>query len=366
MGDESDGSRLRDLERDPSLAFAQSQPRLSVVVPAHDSGVDLARCLDALIASDLPRNEWELIVVDDSSDDSTPEIARSKADRVIRLEGGARGPAFARNRGAESAGAPIVAFVDADVMVHPDALRLTLGHFDEAHITAVFGSYDDAPSAPGFVSQYRNLLHHYVHQHSARAVESFWAGCGAIRKEIFTGIGMFDEKRYRRPEMEDVELGYRLRDQRHDILLDPRILCTHCKHWTLGGMVRSDFARRGVPWTRLLVERKMLLSPRGLSLGVSQRAGAITATMFAALTLAALIWGGMPLVLLAAGALAAFAIASRDFLGWLAGTRGLSFTLAAIPLHLLYNLVAVSAVAWGSTESLFRGPSARASYTRRQ
>ena len=78
---------MRDLERDPSVAFPSNTPRLSVVVPAHNSSADLRHCLDALDASDLPRATWELIVVDDSSDDSTPDVAQGSADHVIRLTG---------------------------------------------------------------------------------------------------------------------------------------------------------------------------------------------------------------------------------------------------------------------------------------
>ncbi|HVD60654.1 MAG TPA: glycosyltransferase family 2 protein, partial [Gemmatimonadaceae bacterium] len=176
----------RDLERDPSPAL-----RLSVVVPAHDMSRDLPHCIAALEASDLPRDSWELIVIDDSL---------------------GRGPAFARNRGIEKANSSVVAFVDADVMVHHDALRILLNHFEDESVTAVFGSYDTSPLAPGIVSQYRNLLHAYVHQHAPGDVESFWAGCGAARKQSLIAIGMFDEKRFTRPEMEDVELGYRMRD----------------------------------------------------------------------------------------------------------------------------------------------------------
>ncbi len=50
-------------------------------------------------------------------------------------------------------------------------------------LAALFGSYDDSPAAPGLVSQYRNLLHHFVHQQGAflddtRPAHTFWTGCG--------------------------------------------------------------------------------------------------------------------------------------------------------------------------------------------
>jgi len=145
---------------------ADDAPLISVVVPAHNAGKFLGECLDALMAGDLSRTQWELIVVDDASTDETAEIAQ-RADRLISIPGRAHGPAYARNRGAEAARAPVVAFVDADVCVHPDSLRRLLDHLNAyPSLTAVFGSYDDKPVADGAQSQYRNLLHHYVHQKS--------------------------------------------------------------------------------------------------------------------------------------------------------------------------------------------------------
>ena len=78
-------------------------------------------------------------------------------------------------------------------------------------IAAVFGSYDDEPAEVNFISQYRNMFHHFHHQHSDMEAFTFWAGCGAIKKSIFDEIGGFDQKRYTKPSIEDIELGYRIR-----------------------------------------------------------------------------------------------------------------------------------------------------------
>jgi len=316
-----------DLERDPSPVL-----RLSVVVPAHDSGRDLPHCIAALEASDLPRESWELIVIDDSV---------------------GKGPAFARNRGIEKAKSPVIAFVDADVMVHSDALRIMLNHFEDESVTAVFGSYDTSPDAPGIVSQYRNLLHAYVHQHTPGDVESFWAGCGAARNRSLDAVGAFNEKRFTRPEIEDVELGYRMRDAGFRIVLDPQVQCTHRKRWTLTGMVRSDFARRGVPWTRLLIERGELFRPRGLSLGRRESIGVFSAPLSAASMLAGILTWKVGAFAVAVLALIVFLVSSSKFLGWLARVKGIAFAIAVVPIHLIYNFVAFCALTWGVGTSPF-------------
>lgn len=317
---------------------------LSVVVPAHTAADDLPHCTAALEASDLPRDKWELIVIDD-------------------IDG--KGPAFARNRGIEKARAEIVAFVDSDVMVHRDALRLMLEHFQSEDIHAVFGSYDDKPAAKGIVSQYRNLLHAYVHQHADEDVESFWAGCGAARKASLIEAGMFDEERFARPEMEDVELGYRLSDKGFRIILDPAVQCTHRKRWTLSEMIRSDFSRRGVPWTRLLIDRGELSNPRGLSVGSGARIAVLAAPVSVLSLVAALLTRQFVLFAIALVSWIAFIYSSAGFLNWLERIKGHAFQLAAIPLHLTYNIVAFSALVWGIATS-FLSRSSRERYTQRR
>jgi glycosyltransferase involved in cell wall biosynthesis len=334
---------------------------LSVIVPVHDAASDLAFCVDALAASTLPRESWELIIVCDSSNAETRAIATQRADKMVELRDGPRGPAFARNRGVEAARAPIVAFIDADVMVHSDALSRLLSPFDQAGVAAAFGSYDDSPAHEGMISEYRNLLHHRVHQKSAGPVESFWAGCGAVRKQEFLSVGGFDESRYDRPAIEDVELGYRLRDRNFTIVLDPEILCTHRKRWTLGSMITSDFARRGVPWTRLLIERRMLLNPRGLSLGASERASVISTFLFLLFVVSAAVAGSTAIAVAALAAFATFVLVNRDLFAWLSRVRGPWFAARATLLHLVYSILAIAALAYGSVTSLI-SPRERASY----
>jgi len=68
-------------------------------------------------------------------------------------------------------------------------------------LAAVIGSYDDVPGAPNFLSQYKNLLHHYVHQTASEEASTFW-GAAERFDEIFLEMGGFDES-YRQPSIED-------------------------------------------------------------------------------------------------------------------------------------------------------------------
>lgn len=320
-------------------------PRLSVIVPAHNAARLLPDTLAALAASDLPRTAWELIVVDDASTDDTARVAAPFADLVLTLPAPARGPGGARNAGAARARGRWLVFIDADVRVHPD----TLPRFDAAageELVAIFGSYDDAPAATGLVSEYRNLLHRYVHLRGAGDAETFWAGCGAVRRDAFEAVGGFDTQRFPRPQIEDIELGYRLRDHGGRILLDPAIQGTHLKRWNFWQMLRTDLRDRGVPWMRLLLERRGRTAASLNATPLERLKVLLAGAAAAGLVLAPLL--AQPMVALVAVALlAVVTVMNAPTLGWFLRERGLAFTLAVVPLQLVYYVGNAAAAAVG-------------------
>jgi GT2 family glycosyltransferase len=315
--------------------------KLSVVVPVHDGGSDLRACLEAIGRSSRPPDE--ILVVDDGSNDDSAAVARELGARVFSLTDGPHGPARARNRGAARCSGEVLVFVDADVEVHPD----TLGRFeralaDDPQLAGVFGSYDDRPPAPGNVSRYKNLLHHFVHQRGAGEAETFWAGCGAIRREVFKTSGGFCEA-YRRPSIEDIELGARLRAAGHRIRLAPDILCTHRKRWTLRSLLHTDIFARAVPWTRLILSQGRL--PAGLNTDRASRWSAAFAVLAVVAVLAAVGALAARRPLAAAGAAAVLAAAvvavaawNRSLYRFFFAHGGWRFRLTAVSLHFLYLL----------------------------
>jgi GT2 family glycosyltransferase len=319
-------------------------PALSVVVPVRNGAQFLDDSLNALQASDLPKNRWELIVVDDSSQDRSAGIASCYADKVVRLVGGPRGPALARNRGAAAARGDALMFVDADVCVHADALRRVIEIFQrESDVTAVFGAYDSAPAARGLISQYRNLLHRYVHLRDAGDAATFWAGCGAIRAEVFARCGGFDEALVH-ASIEDIELGYRMSALGHRIVLDPEVQARHLKRWTLRSLIATDVRQRGIPWMRLLMSQKARPAAT-LNIRVSEQV-CTGLVVLGCLAVFGWLWSGAATWLaVAAGALAATLALNGPLLAWFARQRGWRFALCSVPLRLLYyvlNAVSVS------------------------
>jgi hypothetical protein len=324
------------------------RPYLSVIVPAHNGAGVLPRALESLIGSDLPRECWELIVVDDASTDDTSLIAARYADTVVRLPGKPHGPAYARNRGCEVARGDAVVFVDADVCVHRDTLRRFAHVFhSEPDVAAVFGSYDLEPEGRGIVSQYRNLLHHYVHHRNAGDAETFWAGCGAVRADVFRAVGMYDEWHYSRPQVEDIELGNRIRAHGHRIVLRPEIQGTHLKRWTLRQVVLTDLNDRGVPWTRLLIMQGQAVKSRALNLRPIEKVKTVLVGLSLLFIFVAAARMDARWLLAAAGALVPVLLWNIGLYAFFLRHRGLGFTLAVVPLNLVYYVINAFSFATG-------------------
>jgi GT2 family glycosyltransferase len=302
----------------PASSLESRHPRasvttLAVVLPATDRPPTLERCLAALRAG-----------------------SRAPEETIVQEGPPGAGPAAARNLAAARTSADALVFVDSDVEVHPDALERIARRFAEnPELTAVFGAYDDDPADRGLTSRYRNLLHHHVHAGAEGEAETFWAGLGAIRRDAFEAAGGFDAERFPEPSVEDIELGMRLRRQGAKVLLDPRIRGRHLKRWTPGSMVATDFARRGVPWTRLLLREGS--DSTTLNLGWQRRASAA-----ASVALLTALLARRPH--LGAAALAANLVLDRDLYALLARRGGPRLLLAGIGLQQLHQLTAAASV----------------------
>lgn len=308
----------------------KKEPLISVIVPVHNGERFLVRCLEVLTAPS--HVAYEVIVVDDCSTDKSAEISQNLGATVLRMPSQS-GPAGARNHGARKARGEILFFVDADVVVQSDSLeRIADDFLRNPNVAAVFGSYDDNPADENFISQYKNLFHHFVHQQSNTEAGTFWAGCGAVRRDVFQAVNGFNAERYPRPEIEDIELGYRMRMMGHRILLDKELLCKHLKRWTLRSLLYADIFCRAVPWSVLILERKGMVND--LNLRRSERISA--ALVGVSLAMVPFSFLKPQLLFLIPLLLATVLILNRKLYRFFWNHRGFKFATCVFPFHALY------------------------------
>jgi len=305
---------------------------ISVIIPVYNGAKFLPDCLRALTSQSY--SSYEVIVVDDCSTDNSAAISHEFGAKVLKMPLQS-GPAGARNLGAQAARGVILFFVDADVVVKPDTLeRVAMDFVDHQTIAAVFGSYDDEPAEKNFISQYKNLFHRFVHQQAKTEAATFWAGCGAVRRDVFLSLNGFDAKRYPRPAIEDIELGYRMCSKGHRILLDKQLQAKHLKRWSLRSMLHADIFCRAVPWSMLIFESQDLVNDLNLQTTDRISAGLVGVSLVL-LPLSIIV---PEVLLIVVTLLVLIAVLNHKFYRFFIRRKGLRFAALAFPLHLLYYL----------------------------
>jgi len=305
----------------------ESSLRFSVIVPVYNGGLAFEACLESLkVARPAPA---EIIVVDDGSTDGSADRARRAGLKVLSTPKGRSGPATARNLGAQEATGDILFFVDADCSLAPDALSHIEAIFEsDPQVAAVVGSYDEEPSARNLLSQYKNLLHHYVHHNSGPTGFTFWGACGVIRREDFDAVGGFDTS-YNTASIEDIDLGYRLRAAGKEIRMYPALQVKHHKCWRPKNLFHADFFLRAIPWSRLILRTGKMEN----SLNIS-RVARLRVALSGALAASSVISILFPMMLWVVGALALMLLACDwSVISWFGRKRGVGFALAVVPWH---------------------------------
>ena len=309
--------------------ISNSDLSVSLIIPVYNGGEKFRRCLTSIAQASPPPDE--VIVVADGDTDESWLLAKKFGFKVRRLSQ-CKGPATARNEGVKEATGDILFFVDADVEIPPDAIGKVVETFQqEPDLTALIGSYDDQPDANNFLSQYKNLFHHYTHQNGCEEASTFWGACGAIRRHVFLKMTGFNQS-YCAPSIEDIELGYRLKTAGYRIKLCKNIQVKHLKRWGIISLLRADFFFRALPWTALILNQQQIIND--LNLNWTNRVSIIFLYGFLT-SLVAPYWYPslfLPGVILG---LALLTINRRVYL-FFARKRGWLFALQVIPWHWLY------------------------------
>ena len=324
-----------------------SQPILSVVVAVCDGVSTLCRALQAIVDSNLPRDSFELIVVDDASVDGSAAIAARYADTVIRLSARRTGLAYARNRGAEIARADAVAFVDQDVEVRADTFSRMLRSLREhPGLDAISAVRSANPAGQGFISRYWGLLMHYGDARHTGVGGNFGSGCGMIRRSALVESRMFDEWRFGQGTLEGLELGQRLVSQGHDVLLTAGIEVTQLKRWNIGGVLRETFTRSSLLSRSLGYMPTRRSAPGDVVFTLSRAA----APLLAAVSIFGLSASFLPhhdWRISAGIALGIVIVTNARILQTFARERGLLFAILALPVHLVSQAVCVTGLCSG-------------------
>jgi glycosyltransferase involved in cell wall biosynthesis len=246
----------RDLAHAPGLT--DGGPLFSVIVPAYDCPQPLRRCLEGLAALRFPPDRFEVIIADDGSPTPMEPLTLPFRDRlrlrVIRHAN--RGPAAARNRGAEHARGTYLAFIDSDCVPAPDWLTALERRFVRTPDHLICGGIVNALPANPF-SAATQLIVTFVHGYHARQPtgERFFNSTNiAIPAKQFRDLGGFEESLR---TAEDYDLCHRWQYAGHEMTHAPEVLVHHRHVLTLASFCRQHFQYgRGLFHCRLRIARR--------------------------------------------------------------------------------------------------------------
>jgi glycosyltransferase involved in cell wall biosynthesis len=234
---------------DPNKMF------ISIIIPYFNVETTLRKCLDSIAAID--DKEFEVILVDNGSQDRSKEIAESYPFQTYNYSS-IKSAGAARNFGVSKSKGDILLFIDSDVIVQPDIVKQARSSFlKDPTICGVIGMYSKRTTGTGFFSVYKNLESHYAHFSFDKPFISFAGFTGAVKKSVFDELNGFDLT-FRGATVEDVEFGYRLSKAGHRIVLDKNLVVTHQKNFTFGKLIKTELIHRAIPWWVLLLRKKEL------------------------------------------------------------------------------------------------------------
>lgn len=213
-------------------AYEEHLPSIAVLVPMHNEGLVARLCLDALLASDYPREKLQVVAIDDHSDDDTLEIVQRYArsdDRVkpLVLRGAHRGKSNALNAALRTVDSEIVLVFDADYTPGAGLLRTLVNAFVDPEVGAVMGRVVPRNTGRSLLTRLLSMERAGGYQVDQQARYNFnllpqYGGTvGGFRKRLLEEIGGFDPDAV----AEDTELTASIFARGWKVVYDNRAEC---------------------------------------------------------------------------------------------------------------------------------------------
>lgn len=221
--------------------------QVAIIIPVWNGQAVLGRCLDALARQTLARNAYQIIVVDNGSDDATREIAR-RYPGVDLLEETRPGSYVARNIGIERVRAPITAFTDADCEPASDWLEQILRAADANPGFGVLAGkielFDEIAPEREVFGDYERLFS-FPQNHAARGncATANWASETALLRQL----GGFDAAL---KSGGDRQMALRIREAGAPLVYVPAMVVRHPVRASRADLVRKRQRLSGGRWDR--------------------------------------------------------------------------------------------------------------------
>lgn len=321
---------------------------ISVIIPNRNSAATIGKCLAAALASQ--HGNFEIIVVDDGSEDNSIEVIERYPCKLVRLEQH-RGAACARNAGVSHSRGRILFFTDADCLLQPDTLALAATTLAlEGPDAIIGGTYTPAPHDLDLLSRFQSIFIHYFETRHAPAADYIATHALAMDASVFRRHRGFAEDL--RPILEDVEFSHRLRRAGCRLVMNPAIQVQHIFNYSLTRSLRNAFTK-SLYWTAYAIRNRDLLADSGTA-SVGLKLNVLVFAGNAGLLSAFLLTGKMIFLVFMALSLGFSLFVNRGLLLAYQRAEGSGFALLATLYYLsLYPLAVGAGAAAGILRHLF-------------
>lgn len=234
------------------------KPLLSVVIPNYNGSATIGRCLEAVYSSGF--SSFEVIVIDDCSEDDSVGIIERFPCKLLRLEKHS-GASKARNTGAANSSGGILFFTDADCILKEDTLRVAFETAQEKGPDVVVGgTYTRKPCDDSFFSAFQSVFINYFETKNAGNPDYIATHAMVIHTETFKKSGGFREDFL--PIIEDVEFSHRLKKEGVRLVTNPRLAVGHIFNYSLAASLKNAF-KKARYWTMYSVKNRDLFADSG-------------------------------------------------------------------------------------------------------
>jgi len=245
-------TRSLDSKAEEKNAVHESLPTVSIVVPVKDEEKVISRLLKALLRLNYPRDKKEIIVVEDASEDKTPEICREFSEQHLGCvkffhRSFSKGKPSALNFGFRQARGEIVAVFDADNVPEPDILLKAVKYFDDPSVAAVQGT-------TCIINADENMLTKFISYEEAVWLRDYLQGkdaldlfvpltgsCELIRRDVAEKVGNWNEDCL----AEDLEMSAKITDEGYNIRYAPDIIS-----WQEAPSSLTQLIKQRIRWFR--------------------------------------------------------------------------------------------------------------------
>ncbi len=197
---------------------------ISIIVPAFNASKTIRQCIESILSQEF-EEEFELIIVDDESNDNTREIARQYKN-VALAEQKHSGPAVARNIGAKKARGEIIIFTDSDCIATENWLREMVAPFGDSNVAGVQGAYKTMQKELAARFGQIEIEERYEKLKSAKRLDWIGSYSAAYKKNVFLDFGGFDEN-FPMASGEDPDLSYRMSKKGLKLVFNPKAIVYH-------------------------------------------------------------------------------------------------------------------------------------------